>query len=83
VTHPTDSKLLHRGIEILARRARRQAAKLIYTGRPHQAERQVRQLRTWLGRLLRDIGSKIVGHPGQGRLCPAARAYRTIAAAAT
>src|SRR4051794_12790767 len=77
VTHPTDSKLLQRGIEILARlaqrhgirlrqsylrvarRARREAAKLIHSGRPRQAERQVRQLRTWLGRLFRDIGRKI------------------------
>src|SRR4051812_39334825 len=77
VTHPTDSKLLHRGIEILARlarrhgirlrqsylrvarKARREAAKLIHAGRRRQAERQVRQLRTWLGRLARDIGRKI------------------------
>lgn len=81
VTHPTDSKLLHRGIEILvrlarghgirlrqsylrvARRAKREAAKLMYSGRPRQAERQVRQLRTWLGRLFRDIGRKIAGNP--------------------
>jgi IS5 family transposase len=79
VTHPTDSKLLHRGIEILARlarrhgvrlrqsylrvakRARREAAKLIHSGRRRQAERQVRRLRTWLGRLFRDIGRKIAG----------------------
>ncbi len=79
VTHPTDSKLLHRGIEILvrlarrhglrlrqsylrvAKRARREAARLIHSGRRHQAERQVRQLRTWLGRLVRDIGRKIAG----------------------
>jgi transposase, IS5 family len=79
VTHPTDSKLLQRGIEILARlarrngvrlrqsylrvakRAKREAAKLIYSGRPRQAERQVRRLRTWLGRLFRDIGRKIAG----------------------
>jgi transposase, IS5 family len=79
VMHPTDSKLLHRGIEILvrlarqlgvrlrqsylrvAKRAKREAAKLIYSGRPRQAERQVRQLRTWLGRLFRDIGRKIAG----------------------
>jgi IS5 family transposase len=77
VTHPTDSKLLHRGIEILARlarqhgirlrqsylrvarRARREAARLIHAGRRRQAERHVRQLRTWLGRLFRDIGRKI------------------------
>ena len=79
VTHPTDSKLLHRGIEILARlarrhgvrlrqsylrvarRARREAARLVHSGRRRQAERQVRQLRTWLGRLFRDIGRKIAG----------------------
>ena len=81
VTHPTDSKLLHRGIEILARlarrhgmtrrqsylrvakRAKREAAKLIHSGRPRQAERQVRHLRTWLGRLARDIARKIAGNP--------------------
>ena len=80
VTHPTDSKLLHRAIEVLARlarrqgirlrqsylrvakRAKREAAKLIYSGRPRQAERQVRQLRTWLGRLFRDIGRKTAGN---------------------
>ena len=79
VTHPTDSKLLHRGIEILARlarrhgirlrqsclrvarKARRETAKLIHSGRRRQAERQVRQLRTWLGRLFRDIGRRIAG----------------------
>ena len=77
VTHPTDSKLLHRGIEMLARlarrhrvplrqsylrvarRAKREAARLVYSGRPRQAERQVRRLRTWLGRLARDIARKI------------------------
>src|SRR5918912_1838676 len=80
VTHPTDSKLLHRGIEILvrlarrhgvrlrqsylrvAKRAKREAARLIHSGRPRQAERQVRRLRTWLGRLLRDVGRKIAGN---------------------
>jgi IS5 family transposase len=79
VTHPTGSKLLNRGIEILARlarrhgirlrqsylrvarRARREAARLIHAGRRRQAERHVRQLRTWLGRLFRDIGRKIAG----------------------
>jgi IS5 family transposase len=77
VTHPTDSKLLQRGIEILARlarrhgirlrqsylrvarKARREAAKLIHAGHRRQAERHVRQLRTWLGRLFRDIGRKV------------------------
>jgi transposase, IS5 family len=80
VTHPTDSKLLHRGIEILARMARRhsvplrqsyvrvgrqakrEAARLMHGGRNRQAEREVRRLRTWLGRLARDIGRKIAGN---------------------
>jgi transposase, IS5 family len=79
VTHPTDSKLLHRGIAILGRLARRhgirlrqsyvrvarwaqrEAAKLMHAGRPRQAERQVRRLRTWLGRVVRDVGRKIAG----------------------
>jgi IS5 family transposase len=79
VTHPTDSKLLHRGIEILgrlarrhgvrlrqsyvrvARRARMEAARLMHAGRRRQAERQVRRLRTWLGRMVRDVGRKIAG----------------------
>lgn len=79
VTHPTDSKLLHRGIEILVRLARRHgvalrqsyvrvsrsakraAATLMHAGRPRQAERQVRRLRTWLGRLVREVGRKING----------------------
>ena len=82
VTHPTDSKLLHRGIEHLVRLARRHgvvlrqsyvrvakwakrdAARLMYSGRPRQAERQVRRLRTWLGRLARDITRKTTGDVG-------------------
>jgi hypothetical protein len=77
VTHPTDSKLLYRGVEIpgrLARRhgialrqsytrvstrARREVAKLIHRGRHREAERVVRRMRTWLGRLARDITRKI------------------------
>jgi IS5 family transposase len=79
VTHPTDSKLLHRGIEILGRLARRhgvrlrqsyvrvarwarmEAARLMHAGRRRQAERQVRRLKTWLGRVARDVGRKIAG----------------------
>src|SRR5205085_10618157 len=71
VTHPTDSKLLHRGVEVLGRLARRhgvalrqsyvrvarrakvEAARLMHAGRRRQAERQVRRLRTWLGRIVR------------------------------
>lgn len=77
VTHPTDSKLLSRGVEILGRlarrhgialrqsyvrvsiRARREVAKLIHRGRHREAERVVRRMRTWLGRLARDLARKI------------------------
>jgi transposase, IS5 family len=80
VTHPTDSKLLHRGIEILgrlarrhgvrlrqsyvrvARRARMEAARLMHAGRRRQAERQVRRLKTWLGRVARDVSRQIAGN---------------------
>src|ERR687893_7290 len=77
VTHPADGKLLHRGVEILGRLARRhsialrrsytrvstdarrEAAKPIRRGRRREAERVVRRMRTWLGRLARDIARKI------------------------
>ena len=79
VTHPTDSKLLHRGVEILGRlahqhgialrlsytrvstHARREVARLIHRGRHREAERKVNRMRTWLGRLTRDITRKIAG----------------------
>ena len=79
VTHPTDSKLLHRGVEILGRlarrhgvalrqsctrvstHARREVARLIHRGRHREAERKVNRMRTWLGRLARDITRKITG----------------------
>ena len=77
VTHPTDSKLLHRSVEILGRlarqhgialrqsytrvstHARREVARLIHRGRHREAERKVNRMRTWLGRLTRDITRKI------------------------
>ena len=79
VAHPTDSKLLQRGIETLARMARRhgitlrqsyrrvarhaqrEAARLHHGGKRREAEARVRKLRTWLGRLARDIARKIDG----------------------
>jgi len=79
VTHPTDSQLIHRGVEILGRlarrhgvalrqsytrvstQARREVAKLIHRGRHREAERKVSRMRTWLGRLARDIARKIAG----------------------
>jgi IS5 family transposase len=79
VTHPTDSKLIHRGVEILGRlarrhgvalrqsytrvstHARREVARLIHRGRHREAERKVTRMRTWLGRLARDIARKVAG----------------------
>jgi len=81
VTHPTDGELLHRGVGILgrlarrhgialrqssarlSRNARREVARLIHRGRHREAERVVRRMRTWLGRLARDIGRKVAGAP--------------------
>ena len=45
----------------LAPRARKAAARLMHTGGHKQGLRWVRKLRTWLGRLIRDIERKIVG----------------------
>ncbi|WP_288051149.1 IS5 family transposase [Acidiphilium sp.] len=80
VSHPTDSKLLQRGIEALARMARkhgitlrqsyrrvaraarREAARLHHGGKFREAEARVRRLRTWFGRLARDIVRKMAGN---------------------
>jgi IS5 family transposase len=45
----------------IARRARGDVARLLHGGRHSQAMRRVRKMRTWLGRLDRDIGRKIAG----------------------
>jgi IS5 family transposase len=45
----------------IARRARGDVARLLHAGRHAQAMRRVRKMRTWLGRLDRDIGRKIAG----------------------
>ena len=80
VSHPTNSKLPRRGIETLARMARkhgitlrqsyrrvaraaqREAARLHHGGKFREAEARVRRLRTWLGRLARDIVRKMAGN---------------------
>lgn len=47
----------------VARRARREAARLLH-GRGHrQGQRHLRRLRTFLGRLIRDVVRKIAGKP--------------------
>jgi IS5 family transposase len=43
----------------VSNRARREVARLIHRGRHREAERVVRRMRTWLGRLARDITRKI------------------------
>jgi IS5 family transposase len=53
----------------LATRARREVARLIH-GRGHkQALRHLRKMRTWTGRLVRDIERKIEGQPQLGHAC--------------
>ena len=104
MTHTTDSKLLHRGVDILGRlarqhgivlrqsytrlstHARREVARLIHRGRHREAERKVSRMRTWLGRLTRDIarknrrhrrgGARRLGHADRARRPPAAPAPR-------
>lgn len=57
----------------VGRRARREVSRLIH-GRGHkQAMRWVRKLRTWLGRLDRDIGRKIAGNEELGAAFAVAR----------
>jgi len=81
VAHPTDSHLLHRGVQWLNRlarrhgvalrqsfvrlaaQARREAARLMHGPGHAQALRHVRRLRTFLGRLHRDVTRKIAGRP--------------------
>jgi IS5 family transposase len=47
----------------VARQARREVGRLMHAGRRKQAERWVRKLRTWTGRLMRDIERKSAGEP--------------------
>ena len=46
----------------LATRARREASRLMHTRGHKQGQRWVRKMRTWLGRLIRDIQRKIAGN---------------------
>jgi len=53
----------------LARRARREVSRLIH-GRGHkQAMRYLRKMRTWAGRLVRDVERKIDGQPDLQHAC--------------
>jgi IS5 family transposase len=77
ITHPTDSKLLHKAIEkvviaakkrgVTLRQSYKRKAKVaaMMAGRYAHARqfkrmrRELRKLKTWLGRVLRDIGRKV------------------------
>lgn len=47
----------------VATRARREVSRLLNTGGHKQGLRHLRKMRTWLGRLIRDIRRKIAGNP--------------------
>jgi transposase, IS5 family len=47
----------------VARQSRREVGRLMHAGRRKQAERCVRKLRTWTGRLMSDIERKTAGEP--------------------
>lgn len=82
ITHPTDSKLLHKAIQkvvsaarlrgVTLRQSYRRKAKAaaMMAGRYAHARqfkrmrRELRKLKTWLGRVLRDVGRK-VPHPDE------------------
>lgn len=77
ITHPTDSKLLHKAIEKLVLAAKKRGIKLrqsykrkaktaaMLAGRYAHARqfkrmrRELRRLKTWLGRVLRDVKRKV------------------------
>ena len=47
----------------LGRHTRREVARLLHTGGHSQAMRHLRKMRTWVGRLLRDLERKTKGKP--------------------
>ncbi len=47
----------------LATWAKREVGRLLFTGGHKQGLRWIRKMRTWLGRLIRDIRRKIAGNP--------------------
>jgi IS5 family transposase len=55
--------VLRQSFSRLAVRARREVSRLIHTRGHKQALREVRRLRTYVGRLYRDIARKIAGQP--------------------
>jgi transposase, IS5 family len=82
IAFPLDSRLYHRGREILVRlaakhgvklrqsyhrlgkRALRLANRYAHARQMRRARREIRRLKTFLGRVARDVGRKIGGRPG-------------------
>jgi transposase, IS5 family len=82
IAFPTDSRLYHRGREILVRlaarhgirlrqsyhrlgkRALRLANRYAHARQMRRARREIRRLKTFLGRVARDIGRKLADRPG-------------------
>jgi len=82
IAFPTDSRLYHRGREILVRlaakhgirlrqsyhrlgkRALRLANRYAHARQMRRARREIRRLKTFLGRVARDIGRKLAERPG-------------------
>ena len=54
---------LRQSFKRLATRAKREVGRLLHTGGHKQGLRWIRKMRTWLGRLIRDIRRKIAGTP--------------------
>ena len=81
IAHPLDSRLYHRGREILVRlanrhgvplrqsyarlgkRALRLASRYAHARQMQRARREIRRLKTYLGRVLRDVRRKLAGRP--------------------
>ena len=77
IAHPLDSRLYHRGREILVRLAKRhgvrlrqsytrlgkKALRLAHARQMKRARREIRRLKTYLGRVFRDVRRKLEGRP--------------------
>lgn len=82
IAHPTDSRLYHKALEVLVRRAKRagiplrqaharlakqaavRAGRYAHARQYRRMKRELRRLRTYLGRVHRDLGRKIAGDDG-------------------
>ena len=88
ITHPLDSRLYHRGREILARLAKRHGVPLrqryaklgkkalrlanrcAHARQMKRARREIRRLKTYLGRVYRDVRRKLEARPESPHTSP-------------